>query len=233
MGMPTLSGLPGGPEEITVLRHAESRGNVADVEAHRRGADRIDLGGRDADVRLSDRGIMQAGSLAERIAALPAGERPTYLLASPFRRTVDTARPVAAALSLDLALDERLREKDMGVFSGMTASGMEAADPAEVERHKLLGKFYYQPPGGESMADVALRVRSVLADLRHGFAGARVCIVTHEAVVMAFRYVLETMTEQEFLDLDGSTRVANAGGCTYRRKGDDLVLAEVRESPPE
>jgi broad specificity phosphatase PhoE len=233
MGMPTLSGLPGGPEELTVLRHAESRGNVADVDARSRGADRIDWGGRDADVRLSDRGTVQADLLAERIAALPAGERPTHLVASPFRRTVDTARPVAAALGLEVALDERLREKDMGVFSGMTARGVQAADPAETERAQLVGKLYYQPPGGESMADVVLRVRSVLTDLRHGFEGARVCIVTHEAVVMAFRYVLETMTEREFLDLDGSTRVANAGGCTYRRKGDDLVLAEVLDSPPE
>lgn len=233
MGTATLSGLPGGPEEITVLRHAESRGNVADVEAHGRGADRIELGGRDADVQLSDRGKAQAGSLARRIADLPAGERPTHLVASPFRRTADTARPVAAALGLDLVLDERLRERDMGVFSGMTARGMQAADPAESERLQLLGKFYYRPPGGDSMVDVVLRVRSVLADLRHGFDDARVCVVTHEAVVMAFRYVLEAMTEEAFLDLDGSTHVANAGGCTYRRKGDDLVLAEVRESPPD
>ena len=35
--------------------------------------------------------------------------------------------------------------------------------PDEAKRRDLLGKFYYRPPGGESWADVALRIRSVLA----------------------------------------------------------------------
>ena len=45
----------------------------------------------------------------------------------------------------------------------MTRSGIREQYPEEAQRRDLLGKFYYRPPGGESWADVALRVRSLLA----------------------------------------------------------------------
>ena len=58
--------------------------------------------------------------------------------------------------------DERLRERDFGAFDGMTGAGIREQYPDEAKRRDLLGKFYYRPPGGESWADVALRVRSLL-----------------------------------------------------------------------
>ena len=58
--------------------------------------------------------------------------------------------------------DERLRERDFGAFDGMTGAGIREQYPDEAKRRDLLGKFYYRPPGGESWADVALRIRSLL-----------------------------------------------------------------------
>ena len=45
----------------------------------------------------------------------------------------------------------------------MTGAGIREQYPDEAQRRDLLGKFYYRPPGGESWADVALRIRSLLA----------------------------------------------------------------------
>jgi broad specificity phosphatase PhoE len=62
----------------------------------------------------------------------------------------------------------------------------------EMAKREKLGKFYYRPAGGESWADVALRVRSFLHDLRFDYAGEQVLIVTHEVVIHVLRYILGT-----------------------------------------
>ena len=99
-------------------------------------------------------------------------------------------------------------------------AGIREQYPDEAGRRDLLGKFYYRPPGGESWADVALRIRSLLATegLRHDCE--RLLIVAHQAVIMVFRYVLEELTEQELLAVDKEEQVANASLTRYERTDD-------------
>ena len=113
-------------------------------------------------------------------------------------------------------LDERLRERDLGLFDGLTGQGIRDTYPEEAKRREVMGKFYYRPPGGESWTDVVLRVRGVLGDLDQAHAGRRVWVFTHQAVIMAFRYLLESLTEEELLDIDGSTPLANCSLTRYR-----------------
>ena len=213
-----------GPAELVLVRHGESAGNVADAEARDRGADRLDLSARDADVELTENGRRQAGAVGDWLASADEDARPTVVLTSPYRRAAETAELAVAGLEIERIFDERLRERDLGVFDGMTGAGIRAEYPEEAERRKKLGKFYYQPPSGESWADVALRVRSLVADLREGFDGARVWIFTHQAVIMSFRYVLEGLTEQELLGIDAETQIGNASMTCYRRGEDGYEL---------
>src|SRR5215204_4530222 len=53
----------------------------------------------------------------------------------------------------------------------------------EAERRRWLGKFYHRPPGGESWADVVLRIRSFLRDLDDVPNGTRAVIICHDALV--------------------------------------------------
>ncbi|MGY1811415.1 histidine phosphatase family protein [Blastococcus sp. SYSU D00820] len=204
-----------GPSALWVVRHGESTGNLADAQAQAQGAGRLDLDVRDPDVPLSDTGRDQATALGRWLAALPAAERPTAVLSSPYERALTTARLAAGPLGLPVRTDERLRERDLGAFDGMTGAGIREQYPDEARRRDLLGKFFYRPPGGESWADVALRVRSLLATeaLRHD--GERLLLVAHQAVVMVFRYVLEELTEQEVLAIDRRERVANTSVTRY------------------
>ncbi|MCZ2815672.1 histidine phosphatase family protein [Modestobacter sp. VKM Ac-2984] len=206
-----------GPTALWLVRHGESVGNLADAQAHETGSGRLELDVRDPDVPLSDTGERQADALGAWLAGLPADERPTTVLSSPFTRAAETARRAVAASGLDLTVrhDERLRERDFGVFDGMTKHGIREEHPDEASRRELLGKFYYRPPGGESWADVALRVRSLLATeaLRHD--GERLLCVSHQAVIMVFRYVLEELSEQELLDIDRAEQVANTSVTRY------------------
>jgi broad specificity phosphatase PhoE len=216
-----------GPSAVWLVRHAESEGNLADARAHETGAGRLQLEVRDPDVPLSETGCAQARALGRWMATLPAAERPTVVLSSPFNRALTTAELAAEPLGLRVRADERLRERDFGAFDGMTGAGIREEFPQEAERRDLLGKFYYRPPGGESWADVALRVRSLLATeaLRHD--GERLLLVAHQAVIMVFRYVLEELTEQELLEVDRHERVANASVTCYENTPEG-TLALVR-----
>jgi broad specificity phosphatase PhoE len=218
MPVPRLVGLDAGPDVITLVRHGESVGNLADAKAHEANAERLDLDARDADVELSPTGRDQAAALARWLRDASDDERPDVVISSPYRRAAETARIATEPLGMQVLLDERLRERDLGVLDGLTGRGIEAHYPDEAERRRRLGKFYYQPPSGESWADVVLRVRSLLADLRHGFDGARVWMFSHQAVIMSFRYVLEGLDEEHLLEVDRTSRLANVSMTTWARK---------------
>jgi broad specificity phosphatase PhoE len=215
------------PSVIWLVRHGESMGNVADAQAQEAGAGRLELDVRDPDVPLSDTGRAQAEALGRYLAALPEDQRPTAALSSPFARALTTAQLATENLGVRVRTDERLRERDFGAFDGMTGTGIREQYPDEAGRRDLLGKFYYRPPGGESWADVALRIRSLLATeaLRHDCD--RLLVVAHQAVIMVFRYVLEELTEQELLAVDREHQVANASFTRYELDGGgELQLAE-------
>jgi len=211
-----------GPSALWLVRHGESLGNLADAQAHANGSGRLDLDVRDPDVPLSPTGEAQADALGRWLAGQPADQRPTTVLSSPFARAASTAQRAVAASGLDLTIryDERLRERDFGAFDGMTREGIRADYPDEARRRDLLGKFWYRPPGGESWADVALRVRSLLATeaLRHD--GERLLCVSHQAVIMVFRYVVEELSEPQLLEIDRSDQVANTSVTRYELTGD-------------
>ena len=206
------------------MRHGESMGNRADEAARRSGAERLDLDLRDADVELSPTGQEQAAAVGRWMAEADDEWRPSVVLSSPYRRAADTARVAVRHARLDVHFDERLRERDLGIFDGLTGRGIRARYPEEAERRTKLGKFYYQPPSGESWADVVLRVRSLLTDLRHGYDGERVWLFTHQAVIMAFRYVLEGIDEQQLLEIDREVQIPNASLTRLLRTGDRFEL---------
>src|SRR6185437_16515690 len=90
------------------------------------------------------------------------------------------------------------------------------------QQRELLGKFYYRPPGGESWADVALRLRAVLTEIRLTMPGERVLLVTHDVVVLLARYILEELSTDEALALSG--QVANCSITSYEHRGGTLQL---------
>ena len=219
-----------GPASLTLVRHAQSMGNRADDEAREAGAEELDLDFRDADVELSDIGRAQADGVGKWLAEQHGSDHPTVVLSSPYLRAAETAERAVANLGIEVQHDERLRERDLGIFDGLTGLGIRSRYPEEAERRKKLGKFYYQPPSGESWCDVALRVRSLLDDLRHGYDDARVWLFTHQAVIMTFRYVLDGLSEERLLQIDRDERLPNASITHYRRAGEVFDLQRFADT---
>jgi len=209
---------------LSLVRHAESAGNVANDAALAAGQHELDLAIRDMDVPLSALGEEQATALG---GWLLARERaPAVILSSPYRRAVDTAARCMGASGCHprLVLDERLREREFGILDRLTKPGIEARHPEQAAARAFLGKLYHRPPGGESWADVAARVRAVISDLRLEHAGDDVVVVTHQAVIMLFRYVLEQLDETALLDIDRREQIANTAVCTYEPDDGQLRL---------
>jgi broad specificity phosphatase PhoE len=208
-----------GAVELILIRHGESEGNVAATDARLAGAEVIEVPARDADVNLSGTGEDQAKALGTALARIAEEARPDAVVSSPYARARQTAEIAVetAGWPVEVRTDERLRDRELGILDRLTRLGVEKRFPEESERREWLGKMYYRPPGGESWADVALRLRSVLDELNNLGTGHRVMLVCHDAVILLFRYVLEGMNEEELLDLAASTSVLNASLTRYVR----------------
>ena len=150
---------------LVLVRHGESEGNAAGQ-----------LLGR-GDSPLTARGRSDAASL--RASLGPVGR----LVSSPLRRALDTAG--ALGLDVPVEVDDRWVEVDYGELEGRPLGDVPPdlwarwrADPG------------FRPPGGESLADVGVRVRGACDDLfaREG-VGARgegdVVVVSHVSPIKA------------------------------------------------
>jgi len=217
-----------------LVRHGESAGNVALDAAHAVGSEDIEIDARDVDVPLSELGRRQAAALAHWYASLAAGERPEVILSSPYLRAWDTANAVGnfirAGSVPEIVADERLREREFGILDRLTRLGIEQRHPELATSRRLMGKFYFRPPGGESWCDVILRLRGLLDSVSLHYSGKRVLIVSHQVVVLCFRYLIEKMDEASILAIDAEGDVANCSVTEYRTKkrgeGDGVLRLE-------
>lgn len=195
--------------EFFLVRHGESIGNVAATRAELEQLEAIPLDLRDADVPLSDTGREQAEAFGRWLT----GRRDAIdeYWVSPYVRARETLAIALAdeSLASPPAIDERIRDRELGILDLLTRRGVATRHPEEMERRRHLGKFYHRPPGGESWADVALRLRSFLRD-RLDSPGEAVMVVAHDAVVMLLLYLLLGMREDELLDFAADRTVLNA-----------------------
>jgi broad specificity phosphatase PhoE len=207
------------------VRHGESQGNVANDLARKQRALRLDLDVNDAEVPLSDNGVEQAKALGTWLGELPAAARPTTAVVSPFVRAHETAKIALAAAgmaSTPVYMDERLRDREQGVLDRLTYAGFRQEYPEEAERRDYVGKFWYRPIGGESWADVVLRIRASLLEMRLMWADERLLVVSHDMPILGFRYILDALPEPDVLAMAGT--VKNCSVTKYENVDGRLVM---------
>jgi probable phosphoglycerate mutase len=124
------------------------------------------------DVPLSTRGREQAEELAARLADWPIGA----IYSSDLRRALETARPLAARLGLDVIVDPILRERDFGAFEGLHDTEVEALldDPLVFWRDADT-----RPDRGESRREVWHRVTGFVDRLLENPPADEIAIVSH------------------------------------------------------
>ncbi|QNE90016.1 histidine phosphatase family protein [Corynebacterium incognita] len=134
------------------------------------------------DTELSAEGRAQAAAVGERLE--DKGIR--KILSSDLIRAVDTAELVGQHLGLDVTVDARLRETDLGQWQGMSSAEVDEQFPGlrAIWRHDPT----WAPPAGESRVDVAQRARPVVDEAMQDFAeweDGAVLIVAHGGAIAA------------------------------------------------
>jgi probable phosphoglycerate mutase len=130
-----------------------------------------------ADRPLNDTGRAQARELAERLAAEPL----EAIYSSDLARARETAEIVASRLGLPVGIDPRLREVDVGEWSGLTMAEVELRFPAGIRRRLDGGTGWDR---GETYEQMAERVVAALHDIAAAHDG-RVLAVSHGGAMRA------------------------------------------------
>lgn len=143
--------------KVYFLRHGEAEHNAAGL-----------LGGH-YDTALTDTGEEQAHSAIEHVRAI----QPETIYCSPLLRAHKTAEIVAAGLGLQdkLVVDDRLKERAIGVFEGKSGDDGTAR----------VSKIADETEGAETIAELRARADSFLQDLALRHRDETVLIVGHGA----------------------------------------------------
>ncbi len=171
---------------LLLLRHAESEWNA---QGRWQGL---------ADPPLSPRGEEQAvlaGALLR-----PMGI--TAVVSSDLQRARATAEAIAPALSLTgpPAVDVGLREYDVGAWSGLTRSEIEAGWPGALDDWRN-GRLF-STPGGESRDAFVERITDTVARLAADRPAETVLVITHGGVIGALCRSLNA-SDRRFVHLAG------------------------------
>jgi probable phosphoglycerate mutase len=130
------------------------------------------------DVELSDEGRRQAGRLGERLA----DEKLSAVYASPMKRTMDTARALAAPHGAAITPNAALREIDHGRWEGRTRREVAAEFCDEYEAWEA-DPFTFAPVGGESGLAVMARALPAIREIVLRHPGDTVAVVSHKATI--------------------------------------------------
>lgn len=136
------------------------------------------LCGRMAGVTLSDRGRAECQAVAQRLAREPIDA----VYASALERTLQSAEPIGQALGLPVQADENLMEVDYGDWTG---AGFADLDGQPEWRAWNEQRASAMPPGGESMAQVQMRVGRFINEAVQRHPDQRIVAVSHGDVIKA------------------------------------------------
>lgn len=157
------------PTRLILVRHAET---VWNAEGRQQGH---------LDSPLTPLGRAQARVLGRRLAGI--GTDTIY--SSDLGRAQETARLIAEETAHIVQLDSRLREQNLGIFSGWTKAEIQQRHPVEYARYRSEGPGYIIP-GGESAAHRASLAVSCLEELAQAHRETTIVVVGHEGMVGAF-----------------------------------------------
>ncbi|MGH3343577.1 MAG: bifunctional RNase H/acid phosphatase [Carbonactinosporaceae bacterium] len=161
----------GAPTTLVLLRHGETP-----LSIERR------FSGVRTDPELTAKGRDQARAAAGRISsryAVEAGSAVDAVIASPLRRSMQTARIVARALGRgrEVEVDEGWREADFGAWEGHSFAEIRQRWPDDLAA--WLGSTAVPPQGGESFDEVAERVAAARDKVVARHPGQTVLVVSH------------------------------------------------------
>jgi probable phosphoglycerate mutase len=138
------------------------------------------LPGRAKGLSLAEEGRQQAAAVAERIA--PFAERVAAVYTSPLERTRQTASPIARAVGQRPRVERGLLEADFGEWTGAELKALMKLPEWKAVQHR---PSTFRFPGGESFAEMQLRITGALDRMVSAHPGRVVVAVSHADPIKA------------------------------------------------
>ena len=198
--------------QIIFLRHGQAKNNT----------DRI-LAGRTEGIPLTETGIKQAEHTAELLQHMNI----SAVYSSPIQRAKHTAEIVGKHNSLDVTIDERLIELDMGKFTGMPY------DEIFNSHGNVFMKFYngeleIAHNGVETFSDVKKRVLGIVDHVIENHPDENVVLVTHMDPIKAMLSTIVDLSATNLFELI----IANASLNIFREKEQKFSLSGLNVMHP-
>ena len=198
--------------QIIFLRHGQAKNNT----------DRI-LAGRTEGIPLTEIGIKQAEHTAEFLQHMNI----SAVYSSPIQRAKHTAEIVGKHNSLDVTIDERLIELDMGKFTGMPY------DEIFNSHGNVFMKFYngeleIAHNGVETFSDVKKRVLGLVDHVIANHPDENVVLVTHMDPIKAMLSTIVDLSATNLFELI----IANASLNIFKEKEQKFSLSGLNVMHP-
>ena len=145
---------------------------------------------------LTDDGLEQAYKLAQAVDQYDMDQ----IISSPLGRATETSNIVAEQTGLSMKTDDRLREIDIGAYSGLTKNEVNNRNPGFFEQREA-NKWKCRWPEGESYADASLRAAEFI-QAEDDLDGT--IIVAHRSFNRVLLGELLELSPSEILDIEQS-----------------------------
>jgi probable phosphoglycerate mutase len=198
--------------QIIFLRHGQAKNNT----------DRI-LAGRTEGVPLTETGIKQVHHTAELLEHMNI----SAIYSSPIQRAKHTAEIVGHHNSVDVTIDKRLIELDMGKFTGMPY------DKIFNSHGNVFMKFYngeleIAHNGVETFSQVKNRVLGLVDDIIENHPDENVVLVTHMDPIKAMLSTIVDLSPVNLFELI----IANASLNIFREKQKKFSISGINIMHP-
>ena len=198
--------------QIIFLRHGQAKNNT----------DRI-LAGRTPGVPLTDTGIKQA----EQTGKLLEDMNISAIYSSPIQRAKHTAEIVGEHNSVDVIIDDRLIELDMGKFTGVSYDEIFSSH-GNVFMKFYNGELEIAHNGVETFADVKKRVLGIVDHVIEKHPDQNVVLVTHMDPIKAMLSTIVDLSSTNLFELI----IANASLNIFREKDRKFSLSGINVMHP-
>ena len=156
------------------------------------------------DIPLNETGQAQATAVAHRLAI----EQPQAIFASDLSRAWQTARSIQNAISEasstgampPLILEPRLREMHFGEWQGLTYAEIRASQPDALDAWEA-NWLDNAPPGGETLAQLVVRVQAVYDEILKAHPDGAVMVVGHGGALQTMICMALGMPPERFWQL--------------------------------
>ncbi len=197
---------------VIFLRHGQAKNNIERI-----------LTGRTPNIPLTEKGIEQAKKTAKFLEQMNI----SAIYSSPIERAKHTAEIVAQHNSLDVTIDDRLIELDMGKFTGVPY------DDIFTSHGNVFMKFYngeleIAHNGVETFAEVKKRILSIVDHVVEKHPDQNVVLVTHMDPIKAMLSTVVDLTPTNLFELI----IANASLNIFREYNRKFAISGINVMDP-